>query len=101
MEFQQPRRQAVAVPEQAVVDDGAIQWVYVAMDEETFLPLEVEMGIRKEGWWQVVSGLQEGDRVIGKGAALLGSLRQSGPEASAASHSPATRTSSSLLPAEP
>ncbi|MCH7978622.1 MAG: efflux RND transporter periplasmic adaptor subunit [Acidobacteria bacterium] len=101
MEFQQPRRQAIAVPEQAVVDDGAIQWIYVAMDEETFLPLEVEMGIRKEGWWQVVSGLQEGDRVIGKGAALLGSLRQSQPETPAASHSPATQTSSSLLPAEP
>ncbi len=101
MEFQQPRRQAVAVPEQAVVDNGAIQWIYVAMDEETFLPLEVEMGIRKEGWWQVVSGLQEGDRVIGKGVALLGSLRQSEPETPAASHSPATQTSSSLLPAEP
>ena len=101
MEFQQPRRQAIAVPEQAVVDDGAIQRIYVAMDEVTFLPLEVEMGIRKEGWWQVVSGLQEGDRVIGKGAALLGSLRQSEPETPAASHSPATQTSSSLFPAEP
>jgi RND family efflux transporter MFP subunit len=101
MEFEQRRRQAITVPEQAVVDDGMIQRIYVAMGEETFLPLDVEMGIRQEGWWQVVSGLQEGDRVIGKGAALLGSLRQSEQEASSTDHSPATQTSSSLLPAEP
>ena len=87
----------------AGLDDGSIQWIYVAMDEETFLPLEVEMGIRQEGWWQVVSGLQEGDRVIGKGAALLGSLRQSEPEASAptASNFPKAQPSSSLIPSEP
>ena len=103
MEFQQQRQEAIAVPEQAVVDDGTTKRIYLAVGPERFLPLEVEVGIRQNGQWQVLSGLEEGDRVIGKGAALLGSLRQSQPEATApaASNFPRTQTSSSLLSSEP
>ncbi|HEY7680410.1 MAG TPA: efflux RND transporter periplasmic adaptor subunit [Terriglobia bacterium] len=73
MEFQQQQR-VLAVPEQAVVDVGTARWVYVAREGETFAVAEVEMGLRQNGWWQVLSGLEEGDRVIAKGAALLGSM---------------------------
>ncbi|MBI1956755.1 MAG: hypothetical protein HYS38_10205, partial [Acidobacteria bacterium] len=65
-----------AVPEQAVVDEGKRQYVYVARDTEKFEPLQIEVGVKQEGWWQVLSGLAEGDQVIAKGAGLLGSFRQ-------------------------
>ena len=74
VEFPQ-RRQAVAVPEQAVLDDGTTRQVYVARGEDRFIPLEIEVGARQDGWWQVISGVEAGDRVIAKGAGLLGSLR--------------------------
>jgi len=67
----------IAVPVGAVVDEGVKQWVYVAREPGQFVPMEVKMGLKNDGWWQVLSGLQEGDLVITKGAGLLGSLRQS------------------------
>ena len=70
------RQRGIAVPEQAVVDEGKRQYVYVARDSEKFEPLQIEVGAKQDGWWQVLSGLQEGDQVIAKGAGLLGSFRQ-------------------------
>ena len=76
VEFPRPQRGAgVAVPERAVVDDGATKWVYLARENERFEPLPVALGVKKDGWWQVLSSLQEGDRVIAQGAGLFGSLR--------------------------
>ncbi|MBI4478925.1 MAG: efflux RND transporter periplasmic adaptor subunit [Acidobacteria bacterium] len=73
LEFEQPR-QVLAVPEQAVVDEGTSRWVYVAREQGTFAPVQVELGLKQGGWWQVTSGLMVGDQVIAKGAALLGSM---------------------------
>ncbi|MBI4463719.1 MAG: efflux RND transporter periplasmic adaptor subunit, partial [Acidobacteria bacterium] len=70
------QQRGIVVPVQAVVDEGDRQYVYVARDAEKFEPLQVELGIQQDGWWQVLSGLQEGDQVIAKGAGLLGSFRQ-------------------------
>ncbi|HWP86164.1 MAG TPA: efflux RND transporter periplasmic adaptor subunit, partial [Terriglobia bacterium] len=73
VEFQRPRT-VLAIPAEAVVDEGTSRWAYVAGDNGSFTPVKVEMGLRQDGWWEVVSGLVEGDRVIAKGAALLGSM---------------------------
>ena len=59
-----------------MVDEGKSQYVYVARDSEKFEPLQIEVGIKQDGWWQVLAGLQEGDLVVAKGAGLLGSVRQ-------------------------
>ncbi len=76
VEFPHPQRGlSVGVPEQAVVDDGATKWVYLAREKERFEPTPIAVGVKKGGWWQVLSGLQEGDLVIAKGAGLFGSLR--------------------------
>lgn len=75
MEFPRSRRKAIAVPEQAVVDDGTTKRIYLAVGPEKFQPVQVEVGTRQDGWWQVVAGLQAGDQVITKGAGLLGSMR--------------------------
>ena len=96
VEFPQ-RRRAVAVPEQAVLDDGTTRRVYVAREGNRFLPLEVEVGVKQDGWWQVVAGLEEGDRVIAKGAGLLGSLRPEPlPGSMAFAPSPEPRPASAL-----
>ncbi|MBI4460606.1 MAG: efflux RND transporter periplasmic adaptor subunit [Acidobacteria bacterium] len=75
VEFSRAER-AIAVPEQAVVDEGTRQYVYLVRDAERFEPRRVEVGARQNGWWQVVSGVEEGDEVIAKGAGILGSFRQ-------------------------
>ena len=73
LQFEQPQM-VLAVPEEAVVDEGTARWVYVSRQEGTFAPVRVELGIKQGGWWQVTAGLVEGDQVIAKGAALLGSM---------------------------
>jgi len=104
MEFQQ-RQRVLAVPEQAVVDVGTARWVYVAQEEGTFTVAEVEMGLKQNGWWQVLSGLEEGDRVIAKGAALLGSgsVRRAElpPESAAVSSSYPSELGEASAPAKP
>jgi RND family efflux transporter MFP subunit len=88
LEFEQPRT-VLAVPEEAVVDEGSSRWVYVSRQEDVFAPVRVELGVKQGGWWQVTAGLVDGDQVIARGAALLGSMPHpegdgmlSGPSAS-------------------
>jgi len=101
VEFPQ-RRRAVAVPEQAVLDDGTTRRVYVAREENRFVLLDVEVGVKQDGWWQVVAGLAEGDRVVAKGAGLLGSLRPEQLPASASlPSSPEPRQATALPPNVP
>ncbi len=75
MEFPHSRQTAFAVPDGAVMDDGTTRRGYLAVGDDKFQPVEVTLGTRRDGWWQVLSGLQPGDRVIAKGAAVLGSVR--------------------------
>jgi hypothetical protein len=73
--------------------------VYVAREENRFVLLDVELGVKQDGWWQVIAGLAEGDRVIAKGAGLLGSLRQEQPSESVSpAPSPEPRQASTLTP---
>ncbi len=103
IQFPELRRKAIAVPEQAVVDDGTIRRVYLAVEPDRFSPVEVEVGLKQNGWWQVVSGVQPGDQVLAKGAALLGSLRQEPPllEAGGPETSSKPQETSALVPTEP
>ena len=75
VEFSTHRQKAVAVPEQAVIDDGSSKRIYVSVGGEKFQPVDVEVGVRKDGWWQVLSGVDLGDSVVTKGVALLGAMR--------------------------
>lgn len=54
----------LTIPEEAVVDTGVRQVVYVAHGEDQFRPVEVEIGRRAEGRAEVRHGLAEGDRVV-------------------------------------
>ena len=63
-------RRALAVPEEAVLDDRQERIVFVAVDDG-YLPLAVEVGARHGGYVEVLRGLDEGERVVTVGSFQL------------------------------
>jgi Cu(I)/Ag(I) efflux system membrane fusion protein len=59
-----PRGKALAVPNSAVLDSGTRQVVLVRRDEGMFEPRTVKLGMRAEGYTEVIEGLQDGDEVV-------------------------------------
>jgi RND family efflux transporter MFP subunit len=88
-EFHRQQR-VLAVPEAAVVDNGTSRWLYIAQAGGKFAAQPVEVGIRSKGFWQIVSGVSEGDQVVVNGAGMLGALPRT--EAQAASYSGSAAT---------
>jgi len=62
---------AVAVPEEAIVMDNGRPVAFVLLDGETFQKRVLELGIRDGRFVEVRDGIQEGDRVVTKGAYLV------------------------------
>ncbi|AFT72699.1 Efflux transporter, RND family, MFP subunit [Alloalcanivorax dieselolei B5] len=67
------QHQALLVPEQAIVAQGAQNFVFVVAENDTALRLPVELGGRRDGWVEVVHGLSDDDAVIVNGHSRLGS----------------------------
>lgn len=61
-------RKALAVPEGAIVDDAGKSVVYVMIEGESFERRPVRLGIRTNGWVEVLDGIATGDHVVVKGA---------------------------------
>ncbi|MBN1458118.1 MAG: efflux RND transporter periplasmic adaptor subunit [Armatimonadetes bacterium] len=59
-----PQAEALAIPEQAVLDSGTRKVVFVKEDEGTFVPREVEIGPRMAEYYPVLSGLAAGEEVV-------------------------------------
>ncbi|MEO8705949.1 MAG: efflux RND transporter periplasmic adaptor subunit [Kofleriaceae bacterium] len=59
---------ALAIPESAVVDDAGRTVVYVMIEGESFERRPVRLGIRTNGWLEVLEGVAAGDHVVTKGA---------------------------------
>ena len=59
-----PGEEALAIPETAVLDSGTRTVVFVKEGEGTFLPREVEVGARMDGYYPVLSGLKAGEEVV-------------------------------------
>jgi Cu(I)/Ag(I) efflux system membrane fusion protein len=66
-----PRDQVLAVPEPAVVDTGRRAVVFVEQMPGTFDAVELAVGPRCGGYYPVISGLAQGDRVAVAGAFLI------------------------------
>jgi len=64
-------RSLPAVPATAIIRAGEQTWVYVERGPGRFERLPVELGETRNGMVAVLSGLQAGDRVVSRGAALL------------------------------
>jgi Cu(I)/Ag(I) efflux system membrane fusion protein len=63
----------LAVPEEAVLDSGARKIVFIDKGNGHFEPKEVKLGAKMDGFFQVVSGLDEGQKIVASSAFLLDS----------------------------
>ena len=63
----QPRN-VLAIPESALVDDGGKTVAYVMVEGEAFERRPLRLGIRSNGWIEVLEGVAEGEHVVTKGA---------------------------------
>jgi Cu(I)/Ag(I) efflux system membrane fusion protein len=66
----------LAIPDDAVIDTGARQIVYVDKGEGYFEPREVMLGLRAEGYREVLMGLKAGDKVAASATFLIDSESQ-------------------------
>jgi Cu(I)/Ag(I) efflux system membrane fusion protein/cobalt-zinc-cadmium efflux system membrane fusion protein len=66
----------LAVPENAVLDSGARQFVFVDAEQGHFEPREIKSGARANGQVQVLSGLKSGERVASSAVFLIDSESQ-------------------------
>lgn len=58
------RGKKLAVPEDAVLDSGKRQVVFLDRGQGHFQPREVKLGPKGEGYYEVLEGLNAGDRVV-------------------------------------
>jgi membrane fusion protein, copper/silver efflux system len=57
----------LSVPEGAVLETGERSLVFVDRGEGAFEPREVEVGLRVQDRWEIVSGLRPGEMVLTSG----------------------------------
>lgn len=69
--YTEEKAQSIAVPEAALIDDNGQDVVFVQSGGESFQRRVLRLGIRDHGYVQVISGLNEGERVVTKGAYLV------------------------------
>ncbi len=74
--FERPLGNVLAVPEDAVVDTGKRKVVFVEREPGVYEPRNVKLGRKAQGYYQVLEGLREGERVVVRGAFLLDSEAQ-------------------------
>ena len=82
---------AVSVPEEAVLDSGAEQLVFVARDNGYFEPRKVQLGAKVSGRYIVLRGLKAGERIVTSGNFLVDSesrLKSATGAMGAAGHGP-------------
>ncbi|MBI5203299.1 MAG: efflux RND transporter periplasmic adaptor subunit [Nitrospirae bacterium] len=66
----------LAIPDDAVIDTGTRQIVYVDKGEGYFEPREVMLGLRAEGFSEVTMGLEAGEKVVSSATFLIDSESQ-------------------------
>ncbi|HEX9671049.1 MAG TPA: efflux RND transporter periplasmic adaptor subunit, partial [Thermoanaerobaculia bacterium] len=69
--LQVPGREALLVPESAVLYTGPRALVFLALGEGRFRPQEVELGPKVADAYEVLSGVHEGDVVVTSGNFLI------------------------------
>ncbi|OPY06126.1 MAG: Cation efflux system protein CusB precursor [Syntrophaceae bacterium PtaU1.Bin231] len=66
----------LAIPDDAVIETGTRQIVYVDKGEGYFEPREVMLGLRAEGYREVLTGLKAGEKVAASATFLIDSESQ-------------------------
>jgi len=68
----EPAKDAILIPQEALIDTGTRQLVFVALGDGHFAPRTVRAGIRgDDGNVQVLEGLKEGETVVTSGHFLM------------------------------
>lgn len=68
--------QNLAVPKNAVIRTGERDIVYVEKENGIYLPKNVQIGNEQDGYYEIISGLEEGDKVVSSGGFLIDSEAQ-------------------------
>ncbi len=63
----------LVVPDEAILDSGAQKTAFVAYEDGRFEPRELQLGPRVDSYVAVLSGLQEGEKVVVSGNYLIDS----------------------------
>ncbi|MEX0806908.1 MAG: efflux RND transporter periplasmic adaptor subunit [Candidatus Binatia bacterium] len=63
----------LAVPEEAVLNSGIRKMVFIDKGNGHFEPREVKLGAKMDGFYQIISGLDEGQKIVASSAFLLDS----------------------------
>lgn len=71
-----PKRNTLAIPLSAVIDDGHEKRVVKELDNGEFQVVKVVTGMETQGIVEIYSGLDEGDRIVVSGQFLLDSESQ-------------------------
>lgn len=71
--LQHKERKAVRVPFDAVIHSGTRDVVFVALGEGKFQPREVKLGEKTGDYYEVLSGLQAGEKVVTRANFLIDS----------------------------
>lgn len=69
--LQRPQRQALLVPEIAIVQVGTDSFVYRVGDDGSAERADVEIGARREGLAEITKGLKAGERIVIDGTVKL------------------------------
>ncbi len=71
VDINSPARQALTVPELAVIGEGSGAYVWKVGADNQATRANVTAGIRRDGRVEILSGLNEGDRVVSEGTVKL------------------------------
>jgi Cu(I)/Ag(I) efflux system membrane fusion protein len=61
----------LAVPKSAVIYPGSSAWLYVEHQARSYERRRVFLGREGDDWWEILSGLKEGERVVTTGNVLV------------------------------
>ncbi len=76
VELKIPLGRKLVVPEDAVVDTGTMQMVFIDLGQGQFESRHVQVGSRVAGYYEIQSGLTEGERVVTSANFLIDSESQ-------------------------
>jgi cobalt-zinc-cadmium efflux system membrane fusion protein len=62
---------ALMIPNEAIQSEGDQQFVFVHVTDQEYQPRVVQLGVRKDGATEIVSGLKAGDLVVTTGSFVL------------------------------
>jgi Cu(I)/Ag(I) efflux system membrane fusion protein len=76
VELKVPLGRKLVVPEEAVMDSGTMQMVFVDRGQGHFESRHIQVGSKVQGYYEVLSGLKEGERVVTSANFLIDSESQ-------------------------